>query len=283
MVPLIGEQCARDVRRTDVERLQQRIANGDTAVDEKTGPRGRAIVKGGPTVARASIVTLSSAYSWAVARGFVDDNPCEGLKKEAPTKRERFLSTNEASRLISALHELETEHTITPVFIDAVRLLLLTGARKQEILQLRWSEIDLEHALIRLPRERSKTGEKHIVLSTPAMELIQARPHTSEFVLPSTRDPNKPVVGLQKVWTRIRERAGLPDLRVHDLRHSYASFAVQTGANLPLIAKALGHRQTVTTERYAHLGADPVRELAERVGEQVLALSGQARTERGPH
>ncbi len=147
---------------------------------------------------------------------------------------------------------------------------MLTGARRREIANLAWSEVDLNRGHIKLPRHRSKTGEKTIPLSSHAAAILAARPRKGAYVFCSPKCPDRPAQELQKAWQRVRAKAGLPDVRLHDLRHSYASFAVADGASLSLIGKALGHTQISTTERYAHLGDDPVKQLAERVGAKIM-------------
>lgn len=158
-----------------------------------------------------------------------------------------------------------------PQFAAAIRLLALTGARRSEILELRWAEVDLERARIVLPRDRSKTGEKSIPLNSAACALIAEWKvkKVNDYVFPG-RGAKGPLVGMSHRWEVVRDRAKLPELRIHDLRHSFASFAVANGASLFLIGKALGHTQAATTERYAHLADDPVRGVAESVAQQIL-------------
>jgi len=153
-----------------------------------------------------------------------------------------------------------------------VRLLLFTGARKSEILNLTWGEVDLERGRILLPWHRSKTGEKMIPLNSAAVAEIMRRPREGPFVFPAARGEG-PTVGLYKTWDRVREVAKLEGVRLHDLRHSFASFAAADGASLYLIGKALGHRQASTTERYAHLTDDPIRAVAEQVGQRFLQIT----------
>ncbi len=270
IVPLLGVYPASSLRRADIEKAQQDILEGKTAADVKTKKRGRAIIRGGRAVARGAIVSLSSCYSWAVAQELVADNPVTKVKKLAPTKRERFLSEKEAAALLDALNAMEAERSLPKYYADAIRLLLLTGARKREITELEWSEIDLKRGLIKLPPARSKTGEKLIHLSAPAAAILSACPQGERFVFPAPTDPTRPAQELQKAWQRVRSRAGLASLRLHDLRHSYASFAVAGGASLTLIGKALGHAQVATTARYAHLGEDPVKQMTERVGQTIM-------------
>jgi integrase len=185
-------------------------------------------------------------------------------------KKERFLSGEEIGRLFSTLSDMELERSLRPEFANALRLLAMTGARKNEILRLSWSEVDLDRGLINLPARRSKTGAKAIVLNAPALSILSGLTRMGDVVFPSPSDPDKPIEGLQSAFERIRARACLEDVRIHDLRHTFASLAIERGASLFLVSKALGHSQIATTQRYAHVGDDPLRSVAEDVGRAIL-------------
>jgi integrase len=148
----------------------------------------------------------------------------------------------------------------------AIRLLILTGARLREILHLRWVECDLQRGLLLLPD--SKTGRKAIVLNAPALALLSELPRVGEFVVAGS-DPTKPRADLHKPWALIKGRAGLIGVRLHDLRHTYASFGAGSGLGLPIIGKLLGHTQAATTQRHAHLDTDPLRRAADTIGQQI--------------
>jgi len=274
VLPLLGTIDVQNLTKGDIEQAQAKVAAGATRLDEKTGRvRGRAIVRGGRGAARSAVMSLSACLSWAVDQEILASNPALRVKKEKPRRRERFLSDLEAARLLDTIFKMERDRQLSPSFGDMIRMLLLTGARKTEMQALSWSEVDLGRKSILLPRERSKTGEKIIPLSAPAIALLSKRQPQSGYVFPSPADTSKPAEGVQKAWERVRAQANLPDVRLHDLRHSFASFAVAGGASMPLIAKVLGHSQTATTERYAHLGADPMREVAEQVGRRIAAAT----------
>jgi integrase len=171
--------------------------------------------------------------------------------------------------------ERNAEGTEPPEAVLALRLLLFTGCRKNEILKLRWRDVDLERRLLLLPD--SKTGAKAVPLGAPAVELLAAAPRIagSPYVIPG-KISGKHFVGLPKVWERLRSVAGLEDVRLHDLRHSFASIGAGGGLSLPILGKLLGHSQPATTARYAHLAADPVRKAVEQVsGEMAAALAGK--------
>ena len=158
----------------------------------------------------------------------------------------------------------------------AIRLLLLTGARRDEILGLRWQDVDLDTGTLNLPD--SKTGKKSIPLGPAAVELLAAAPRLegSAYVIPGRRRPDTPFVGIQRPWARIRARAGLGGVRLHDLRHSFASVGVAANLGLPVLGAILGHRHPATTARYAHLDDDPRRAAAARISNQIAAdLNGQ--------
>lgn len=196
------------------------------------------------------------------------------MKMSRAAVKERFLSQIEASRLLDALSTMGAEGAIAPSHADMIRLLLLTGARKAEIVEARWAEVDLSAKRMVLAPGRTKsggsTGERRIALSDAAVAILSAQSRgKSEFIFPAARRAGA-TTGLQKTWEKVRLRAELPGLRLHDLRHSFASFAIADGASLPLIAKALGHSTTRVTERYAHLTDDPVQALAARAAKRIL-------------
>ena len=159
----------------------------------------------------------------------------------------------------------------SPAVVAAIRLLILTGCRVREILDLHWDEVDFDRKALRL--RDSKTGSKTVFLSSPALQVLAAIEHesTSVYVIPGAK-PDRPLSTLTRPWFRIRRRAGLDDLRLHDLRHSYASVGAGAGLSLPMIGKLLGHHHSATTERYAHLAAHPVRKAAELVGSTLEAV-----------
>ena len=290
IVPLLGKLPARSLRRADIEKAQADIRDGETAAMVPTGkPRGLARVSGGPAVARGAIVSLSSCYSWAVEQELVAENPVKRVKKLSAAKRERFLSDNEVADLLEVLKVREARRELSDVHADAIRLLLLTGARRGEISNLEWAEIDFDNGVVKLPPARSKTGEKTIPLNAPAIAILKrralrnerlAKRDRSRFVFPAPTNHKMAATGLPKAWGRVRIAASLPGVRIHDLRHSFASFAVAKGASLALIAKVLGHAQASTTERYAHFSQNPAKELSELVGHHIINAKGGDRKTR---
>ncbi len=159
-----------------------------------------------------------------------------------------------------------------------MRLLLFTGCRTREILSLEWSHVDLERGFLFLPD--SKTGRKPVVLNAPALAILSELPRVSNYVIAGD-EPDKPRHDLKKPWRLIVRRAGLAGLRIHDLRHTHASFGVAAGFGLPIIGEILGHTQPSTTQRYAHLDNNPVRRASKRIGTVIAAaLDGNQRPRR---
>ena len=268
IVPLLGDKLVKSITQADVARFQRDVAAGKTATDEKTGFRGRAIVEGGKGTAARSLAVLGAMLQFGMGRGMLPSNPAKGVKLYQGETKERFLSESEVARLAEALAAMEGEGGINPIMAASVRLLLLTGCRKNEVLGLRWDWVDFERSCLRLPD--SKTGAKVVPLAAAALEVLGGLPRTSGWVLPASSGEGH-VIGLPKTWEKLRDRAGLPGLRLHDLRHSFASFAVADGATLFMVGKVLGHKQARTTEGYAHLASDPVQQLANRTANRISA------------
>jgi integrase len=224
-----------------------------------------------PYQANRSLAVLSKMMTLAEAWGLrADGNPCRHIKKYREDKRERYLTKDELRRLGAVLTDPQTHKTEDPFVRAAIGLLILTGARLTEILTLRWDYVDLESGVLRLPD--SKTGAKSIYLNSEATTLLRRIPHIegNPYVLIGKK-AGAPIVNLQKPWRRIRAAAGLDDVRIHDLRHSFASVAASAGMSLPVIGKLLGHSQPVTTARYAHLAAAPVHAATNLIGRRIVA------------
>jgi integrase len=270
--PLIGKFRCQEVSRANVERMRNDIAAGKTAIDVKTGFRGRAIVRGGQGTANKAVSLLGAIFTFAVERDLREGNPVHGVKQYQGKKLERYLSTKEMARLGEALEQAEANGA-NIYSIAAVRALLLTGARKGEILNLRWSEIDFDQSCLRLPD--SKTGAKIIPVGPAVLSFLSTLPRIegNAYVFPG-RTAGRPMVNLTKIWHSIRSEAGLSDVRIHDFRHSFASIGAAGGESLMVIGKVLSHANSATTERYAHLSDDPVKAAARRISDKVnLALS----------
>jgi integrase len=220
---------------------------------------------------------LSSFFSWCERHGYRPDhsNPCRHIVKYRENKRDRFLSPRELHRLSRALAAAERCGAVTPWVAGAIRLLVLTGARLGEVLNLQWAWVDLERGELRLPD--SKVGARTIHLNAPARAVLAALPRVAgnPHVIVGGK-PGAGLVNLEKPWRKIRKAALLNDVRLHDLRHSHASVAVAGGLSLPLVGALLGHALPATTARYAHLAADPIKAASELVGQRIAeAMKGR--------
>lgn len=222
-----------------------------------------------PYQANRLLAVVASMYSFAERLGLVADgcNPAARIERFPESRRERFLTMGELARLGEAFRRFENDGRFRDG-IAALRLLLFTGARLREILHLRWEHVDMERGLLFLPD--SKTGKKTIFLNAPALAVIRSLGRVGDCVIPGA-DPKVPRADLKKPWAAVTEAANLPDLRIHDLRHSFASVGAGAGLGLPIVGKLLGHTQASTTSRYAHLDADPIRRAADTIGETIAA------------
>jgi integrase len=276
--PELGKRKAGKITIAEIQRLHSK--NGHT-----------------PYQANRLLRVLSSLFTFAgkthaVPIGF---NPCRGIEHFREEGRERYLTTPELARIGEAIREAETiglpyavdkskpkaKHApkeanrrtiIGPHAAAAIRLLIFTGARLREILHLKWDQIDFERGLLLLPT--SKTGKKTVVLNAPALAILNTLPRASDYVIAGTF-PDQPRSDLKKPWKAVSNRAGLTGVRIHDLRHTHASVGAGAGLGLPIIGKLLGHTQAVTTQRYAHLDADPLRKASERIGSQLASAMGE--------
>ena len=273
--PLLGNKKVKDINVNDIKKFMRDVAQGKTAREVKTGKHGLARVTGGEGTATRTVGLLGGILSYAVSAGIRLDNPVRGIKRYKDKKNERYLSPKEMFKLGSVLIEAE-EKGETSVALNAIRLLLLTGCRKNEIMSLTWKEIDFEIGCLRL--KDSKTGQKIVPLGKPALQLLDTIPKTkgSRYVFPSTRGTSY-FVGTPKVWLRIRKLAKLDDVRLHDLRHSFASVGAGAGLGLQVVGKLLGHADPKTTARYSHIADDPARSAADRIsGVIASSLEGKS-------
>ena len=269
--PLLGGVRVDKVVRADIERILIDVKGGRTAAPKPEAKERRPgkIATGGSGVAAQCVVLMSALLTFAVARGLRSDNPARGVKKPPVRKMERFLAEDEIARLALAL-DAKSARTGNPYPAAAIKLLLLTGARRGEILGLQWQHVDFERQCLRLPD--SKTGAKVVYLNAPALEVLAGLPRmqSNPHVVWGKRE-GKPLIGIDKFWFRVRAVAGLQDVRLHDLRHSFASMGVAGGLSLPIIGALLGHKHPATTGRYAHLSADPLRAANDLVGTRIAA------------
>ena len=274
--PALGSKRIVDVRRADVARLHAKLA-------------------GEPYAANKAAAVVSAIWNWAARREEVAfaDNPAKGVERFPERRRQRFLKADELARLGDALREGETmglaysvDETKTtakyapraenrrvkldPFAVAAIRLLILTGARLREILHARWSQVDLGRGMLLLAD--SKTGEKPLYLNAAAQAVLADLPRIegNPHIIAGAKN-GAPRADLKKPWAAVTQAAGLRGVRVHDLRHSYASVGAGASLGLPIIGKLLGHTQPATTARYAHLDADPLQRAAEVIGATIAA------------
>ena len=254
--PRIGKLRVPDVQRSDIAALHHDMRET-------------------PYQANRTLGVLSKIFNLAELWELRPDgsNPCRHVKRFKEEKRERFLSDEEYRRLGAALREIEQDGSETAAVIAAIHLLMLTGCRLSEIQKLRWEQVDLDTGELRLPE--TKTGAKVVHLGGPAIAVLRAldRPEDNPWVI-AGRKPGSHLTDLQHPWRRIRARAGLDDVRIHDLRHSFASGGLLVGEGLPMIGKLLGHTQVQTTARYAHLANDPVKAAADRIASRIADVAG---------
>ena len=223
-----------------------------------------------PVQANEAVGVVSKMFKLAVAWGMTPaaPNPCRSVKRYRERSCERFLSEEEYARLGRVLLEAESEGLRMASAVAAIRLLLLTGCRRDEILTLRWEDIDRVAGELRL--RDSKSGPRRLPL-TPAVERVLARIARTEgnpWVIIG-RERGERLQRIDPFWNTLRARAGLQDVRLHDLRHSFASQALALGEGLPVIARLLGHKTVMTTYRYAHLAQDTEKASAAKVGDSI--------------
>ncbi|MBL4601253.1 MAG: tyrosine-type recombinase/integrase [Emcibacteraceae bacterium] len=301
IIPAIGTLKISEISRRDIIKLHQSM---------------RMV----PYAANRVLALLSKMFNlaelWEIRKQ--GSNPCAHVSKYKESKRERYLSLDELSYISVALVEAENNKTESATAIAAIRLLIFTGCRRDEILKLGWIDVDMENACLNLPD--SKTGKKKIYLTAPAMAILSELPKLdgNPWVVTGTKSGHH-LVNLFKVWKRIKAAAtikiwkdqehlsvifkgtpeyqncsveeiveecqkldispigGVLDVRLHDLRHTFASFAVGTGLSLHMTGKLLGHTQVQTTARYAHLAEDPVRQAAETTASNINAAMMQSK------
>ena len=256
VLPRLGNRSVADITRADVTALHHQM---------------RAI----PYAANRTIAILSAVFTAAELWGLRPEgtNPCRYVKRFREERRERFLSDEEYRRLGAVLREVDRTGSVAASAVAAIRLLMLTGCRLSEIMTLRWEYVAQESAELRLPD--SKTGAKTVHLGAAAVAVLRgiARVEGNPWVITGRR-PGSRVASLHYPWALIRKRAGLDDVRLHDLRHSFASGGLLIGEGLPIIGKLLGHSQVQTTARYAHLADNPVKAAADRIAGRIAEVSG---------
>ena len=292
VLPALGARKVADVTAADVARLHR-------------------LMKSTPYLANRMLAMLGAFFTFAAREGVRarHENPAHDVDFYPERARERFLTPAEFARVGEALARAEREGVpaapekrrrpksratakhrtkswdapipANPVAVAAIRLLILTGCRRGEILALRWQDVDLERGYLRLTD--TKTGRSVRPLGAAAADILASLPRDdgSPFVFPGSK-PGTHLTGITRLWFAIRHHAGLHDVRLHDLRHSFASVPAMGGDSLLVIRALLGHADAKTTQRYAHLGDDPVKAAADRTAGAIAAWLRGAETEVAP-
>jgi len=246
ILPALGLKRVAEVTRQDIARLHH-------------------AKRATPTEANRTLALVSVLFTFAERQGERPDgsNPCRHVERFPQRRRERFLSAEELARLGDTL----AVYRGSPYHPATIKLLVFMGARLSEVLGLQWQWIDFDRGEARLPD--SKTGAKTIHLPAPALEVLAALPRIEGE--PHVLGARRGTTFIEAPWRRIRTAAGLDDVRLHDLRHAFASVAASAGLALPIFGKMLGHTQAQTTQRYAHLASDPVKAAAAAVAGKIAA------------
>jgi integrase len=258
IVPKIGNIKVADLRRRDIEELHQSLKETPYHAN-----RTRALL--------SKMMSVAKRWEWR------NDNPCEGIPKFPEEKRDRWLSTEEIERLCDALDKHPNQSAA-----NAIRLLLLTGARRGEVLTATWKDFNLVLGVWTKPSHYTKQKRtEHVPLSPPALQLVvsmKERSGESEYLFPGAI-AGKPLQEIKQVWSAVCKQANLKSVRLHDLRHAYASHLVSSGMSLPIVGRLLGHTQPQTTARYAHLADDPLRQATNRFASIVAAARSRKRAD----
>ena len=262
ILPALGTKPLKDVASADVTALHHKLRDTPSAANQATW-------------------VLSRMFTLAESWGMIPTgrNPCRHVRYYREQSRERFLTPEEFRRLGTALKKFEAEGSMQPSAVAAIRLLMLTGCRSDEILTLKWDDVDRTARVLRL--RDAKTGPRMVPLTGPVLKVLDGieRAEGVPWVLRGAK-PRSRLACLSWHWRRIKQETGLHDVRVHDLRHSYASRALALGESLPVIGRLLGHARVGTTAKYAHLVRDAEKAAAARTGDSIGAhiMPGRAET-----
>nr|WP_321482174.1 tyrosine-type recombinase/integrase [uncultured Cohaesibacter sp.] len=280
VVPLIGSMKVQDVSRADIEKLKLDIREGKTARKLPAKPRGRRLVRGGEGIANRVLALLSKMFACAVDWELRSDNPVQGIKKFKENKKDRFLNEQEIARLLKALDHADDKVEELPAATAGIRLLLFTGLRVSEVVNLDWQHVDLAQGTIFLPD--SKTGSRLVPLNSLALNVLRKLGSEKKqgLVLESSVE-GKPMA-LTRPWYRIRQSAEIDETaNLHSLRHTFASHSVMAGQSLSQTGSLLGHKSAQTTLRYAHHLLEAQRQYSEQTGEVFRRIAEQGSERQG--
>jgi len=293
--PLLGQKIAAKLTTEEVKKARRDIVSGKTARDEKTGWRARSIVRGGEGAARQSMRLFAAVLSSAVKEGLVSHNPARDIDNGGDRCREVVMrDSDDYRRLFETLTRMETDNRLRPAVANIIRLIALTGARRDEIAGLEWREVDLEKRLITIPPERHKTDRRTnaprvIGLPVRALDILASlspeaptdlvfRPvaiDESGRIYPPSRKGAPSRINVTNAWRKIRKEPALPGgIGLHGLRHSLASHMAMQGAQAADIMTALGHKKLATAQRYIHYAQDARVAVAERAASLISEAMG---------
>ena len=251
ILPALGTKPLKDVASADVTALHHKLRDTPCAANQATW-------------------VLSRMFTLAESWGMIPTgrNPCRHVRYYREQSRERFLTPEEFRRLGAALKKFEAQGSMQPSAVAAIRLLMLTGCRSDEILTLKWDDVDRTARVLRL--RTAKTGPRMVPLTGPVLKVLDGieRAEGVPWVLRGAK-PRSRLSCLSWHWRRIKQETGLHDVRVHDLRHRFASHAVLQGVPLPVVSRMLGHKRPSMTLRYAHVGDRETEAAAERIGAAI--------------
>jgi integrase len=299
--PLLGDRLIKDIAPNDIEKFMADVQQGKTAPKDpkavQKAQKGGKAVTGGKGVANRCLSLLSKMFNLAERWGYRSNNtnPVRGATKYKENPKERYLTSVELQRLWQYLDQMErdgihfdsyedgkstgaqteaTKSHYAMYSVACIRLLILTGARLNEIMSLKWDMVDLTGSVLNLPD--SKTGKKTIQLSDTAIEVLKALPKVKDnpYVIVGGKS-GKHLKNLRKPWIAICKATNLGGVRIHDLRHSFASFAAAQGQPLLVIGKLLGHKNPATTQRYVHLTDNLLKTANQAISEEIGLIVGK--------
>jgi integrase len=247
VLPALGHRTVAELRVDDVDALH-------------------AGLKQKPRAANYAVVVLGAMMQHAIKAGVCSNNPCRDVVRYKENARERFLSRQEFATVVEAIDKAAADKAINPRAAAGLKLLLCTGARRSEIRATRWADVDWSRRIIRLSDSKGNIP-RTVHLSDTALEVLRSLPRDGGFVVGGSR------TFLNIAWSVVRARCGLGDVRLHDLRHSFASLALASGVPLAMVGKLLGHKRASSVERYAHLSATDAAAANDVVGAALAAVT----------